>query len=219
MFQPTPRQYQPSADELAVLKKIDTIRYENRTQENVSKILSESERRVLQSLIANRAVSQFRGKSGKELYSIPKNIYDNFLMRKKPAAQLKQESKEFVKEVSSYKEPKDENIVSLEKNGFLVLQTEAEASRVSVMLENSIRHGQVLGTRSFSKNREFYIILRTYFDRHAQSILKKLRERGYRVSDLSKELGISEDGARAILYILAENGDVMEKKRELFTIA
>jgi len=214
-------QHTPSPEELSVLKKIDTIRYENRTQENTLKILSEAEKAILQGLVANGSVTLFKGKSGKMLYSIPKNIYDNFLMRKKPAqtGAAKASSYAFVQQASQYKAPEDENVTTLEKDGFLVLQTEAEASKVSLMLEQSIRHGQVLGTRSFSKNREFYILLRTYFDRHAQGILRKLRERAYRVGDLAKELDMNEDGARAVLYILAENGDVMEKKRETFTIA
>ncbi len=212
-------QYQPSAEELAVLKKIDTIRYENRTQENTMKILNDSEKKVLQRLLAIGALSQFKGKSGKELYSIPKNIYDNFLMRKKLQPQAKPAAYNFVRQAPKHQEPEDENVAALENNGFLVLQTEAEASRASLLLEQSIRHGQVLGTRSFSKNREFYILLRSYFDRHAQGILKRLREKDWRVQDIAKEMGIEEDGARAILYILAENGDVMEKKREIFTIA
>ncbi|MHB1830498.1 MAG: hypothetical protein ACYCO0_03835 [Candidatus Micrarchaeaceae archaeon] len=215
-YEEASKQYGPSAEELNVLKKIDTIRYENRTQENTLKILDDSEKKILQRLIANRYVSQFKGKSGKELYSIPKSIYDSFLMRKKP--QPKQGPYDVTLNVT-HAERQDENIVELEKNGFIVLQTEAEASKVSLLLEQSIRHGQVLGTRSFSKNREFYILLRNYFDRYAQSILKKLRDKSSRVSDLAKELGINEDGARAILYILAENGDVMEKKKEIFAIA
>jgi uncharacterized protein YaaQ len=209
-------QYQPSPDELSVLKKIDTIRYENRTLENTMKILNDSEKRVFQRLVAKSSVVPFKGKDGKEHYSIPKGIYDRFLMRKKPVA--KEEPYNFVVP-KAQAAPEDENVAELQNKGFIVLQTEAEASRVSLLLEQSIRHGQVLGTRSFSKNREFYILLRSYFDRYAQSILKKLREESYRVSDLARELEMSEDGARGILCILAENGDVMEKKKEVFQIA
>ncbi len=209
-------EYQPSSEELSVLKKIDTIRYDNRTQENTLKILSEPEKKVMQRLLSSSTVVQFKGKDGKDHYSIPKSIYDRFLMRKKPVS--KEEPHNFIVPKVT-KEPEDENVAELQSKGIIVLQTEAEASKVSLLLEQSIRHGQVLGTRSFSKNREFYILLRSYFDRYAQSILKKLRERSYRVSDIAKELNISEDGARGILCILAENGDVMEKKREVFQIA
>ena len=208
--------YQPSSEELSVLKKIDTIRYENRTQENTLKILNDSERRIFQRLVQNSSVVPFKGKDGKDHYSIPKGIYDRFLMRKKPV--VKEEPYNFVVPKAP-SEPEDENMAELQNKGFIVLQTEAEASKVSLLLEQSIRHGQVLGTRSFSKNREFYILLRSYFDRYAQSILKRLRERSYRVSEIAKELEISEDGARGILCILAENGDVMEKKKEVFQIA
>ena len=210
-------QYEPSQEELSVLRKLDTIRYENRTQDSILKILNESERKTFQKLIANSAVGKFKGKDGKDHYSIPKSIYDRFLMRKRPPA--KEEPYNFVVPRAAPQSGQDESIADLQKNGFLVLQTEAEASKVSLLLEQSIRHGQVLGTRSFSKNREFYILSRTYFDKYAQSILKKLRERSYKLADISKELGMDEEGARGILCILSESGDVMERKKELFSIA
>ena len=210
-------QYEPSQEELSVLRKLDTIRYENRTQDSILKILNESERKTFQKLIANSAVGKFKGKDGKDHYSIPKSIYDRFLMRKRPPA--KEEPYNFVVPRAAPQSGQDESIADLQKNGFLVLQTEAEASKVSLLLEQSIRHGQVLGTRSFSKNREFYILSRAYFDKYAQSILKKLREKSYRLADMAKELNMDEDGARGILCILAESGDVMERKKELFSIA
>ena len=141
------REYQPSSEELSVLKKIDTIRYENRTQENTLKILSEPEKKVMQRLLSSSTVVQFKGKDGKDHYSIPKCIYDRFLMRKKPIS--KEEPHNFIVPKAP-KEPQDENVSELQSKGIIVLQTEAEASKVSLLLEQSIRHGQVLGTRSFS---------------------------------------------------------------------
>lgn len=219
---------------IAVLKKIDTLRYENRTPENVAKLLNEQEKRILQKLISDKVINMFK-KNGKDLYSISKIVYDRFLMRKKPAvqasAQKSQASAPAPKPLPSapkyistprFTPPSqeglnDESVISLEKNGFIVLQTEAEAGRVSLLLEQSIRHGQVLGTRAF--NKKFYIVRRPYFDKNSGNILKKLRDRSYKVADLAKELSIDEDGTRAILYLLSENGDVSEKKRDIFTIA
>ncbi len=207
---------QPSDDEIAVLKKIDTIRYQNRTQENTLKILNEGEKKTLQRLMSDGFLARFKGQDGKEHFSIPKNIYDRFLMRKKPVA--KGEPYNFSVPVAPRQQQSDsEGIAALEKNGFIVLQTEAEAGKISLDLEQSIRRGQVLGTRAF--NKKFYIVLRQYFDRYSQPILKKLREKSCRASDLAKEIPMSEDGARSILYLLSENGDVSEKKRDVFTIA
>lgn len=234
---PQPQRQQPSGEmpeeSVAVLKKIDTLRFDNRTPENVSKLLDEQEKRILQRLIASKSVNIFK-KNNKDLYSISKSVYDRFLMRKaanavpariepaQPAKPLPPASKYISSPKPQPAAPGDESlnddsVKSLEKNGFLVLQTEAEAGRVSLLLEQSIRHGQILGTRAF--NKKFYIVRRTYFDKNSAGILKKLREEPYKVSELAKALSIEEDGARAILYLLSENGDVSEKKRDTFAIA
>lgn len=208
----------PSPEELAVLKKIDTIRYDARTTESTAKILNDAEKRVLQKLILDGSIVPFKGKDGKERYSISKSIYDNFLMRKKPVKeQPSPESVTVPTTTPIIKSLQDENVALLERNGFIVLPTEAEAGKVSLLLEQSIRRGQVLGTRAF--NKKFYIVLRSYFDRVSPGILKKLREKNYRITDLSRELSADEEGLRAILYLLSENGDVSEKKRDLFALA
>ena len=46
-----------------------------------------------------------------------------------------------------------------------------------------------------------------------------IRSGSNRVSEIAKEVGISEDAARAILYLLSENGDVSEKRKDYFVIA
>jgi predicted transcriptional regulator len=86
------------------------------------------------------------------------------------------------------------------------------------MLEDSIRHGQVLGTRSFS-NKKFFIVTRQFLDRHIPSIFKMLREGARRTSEIAANENIDADAARAILYTLAENGDITEKKKDIFAIA
>ncbi len=219
---------QLSDDSIKVLKKIDTLRYNERTQENVAKLLNDQEKKVLQKMIAEKYVNLF-SKDSKKLYSIPKDVYDKFLMRKKPnapAATAAPVTQQFTPKYSTTARTPpapvpggldDDSVLLLEKNGFLVLQTEAEAGRVSLTLEQSIRHGQVLGTRAF--NKKFYIVVRTFFDKNAGNILKKLREKNYKVADLAEELSIDEEGVRAILYLLSENGDTSEKKRDVFTIA
>jgi hypothetical protein len=231
--QPAPQpqqrpQGQMPEENITVLKKIDTLRYNERTPENVSKLLTEQEKRILQKMISEKIVNMFT-KDSKRTYSISKSVYDRFLMRKKPQAQPAPAPQQRPQAQQPRFQPQqrpqfgasnameDENIKSLEKDGFVVLQTEAEAGRASLALEQSIRHGQVLGTRAF--NKKFYIVMRTYFDKNSSAILKKLREKAWKVSDLSSELSIDEEGVRGILYLLSENGDVSEKKRDTFTIA
>lgn len=219
-----------SQEEIDVLKKMDTLRYNMRDVDTVNKLLSEKERQTLKQLIAKKAVIPFqRDPKTKQLYSISKSVYDKYLMRKKPGSKEVQappsapvapvqrfEQKPFMSIKNTM--PENENIQYLEKNGFVVVNTEGEASALSLALEESIRRGHVLGTRSFSK--KFYVVLRQFFDRYGTSIIKTLRESGAsRVPGVAKDVGIPEDGARAILYLLAENGDVTEKRRDLFELA
>ncbi len=226
-----------SNEEIAILKKLDTLRYPQRSVENVGKILSSNENSMLQGLLKKKAVSLFK-KDGKSLYSISKDIYDSFLMRKKAAsgaavgtvqASAKQSADSF-KKPQSYSKPYAEPVRSiynpnhapeiseLEEKGYVVLQTETEAARLSLMLEDSIKHGQVLGTRSFS-NKKFFIVTRGYLDRYVPSIFKMLRSGQKKVQEIADANDIESDAVRAMLYILAENGEIIEKKKDVFAVA
>lgn len=211
-----------SQEEVAVLKKLDTLRYNQRTQANVEKLLSAAEKEILKQLLKKRAVSLFR--SGKEnLYSIGKSVYDMFLMRKKLQAQpAMQQAGQHIEEyrASLLKvrgNIEDENIKRLEKDGYIVLQTESEAAVVSAALEESIRHGQVFGTRAF--NKKFYIMLRPFLERYTSTVMKELRGGEKKVPEIAERVKLDENGVRAILYYMAESGDVSEKRRDLFALA
>lgn len=217
-----------NSQEIAVLKKLDSLRYGNRTKANVVKLFDPSEKTILKELMKKKAVTLFaKDKSKEPLFGISSGVYDKYLMRKKiqtassqqtPVPKVSEVKINYQRQPTQNREGiENENIKILEKDGFIVLQYEAEASALSLALEQSIRKGMVLGTRSF--NKKFYIILRSYFDRYGSKILKALKDGELKVAQISKEVEIDEDGARAILYLLAESGDVSEKKRDLFTLA
>ncbi len=217
-----------STEELDVLRKLDTFRYSDRTEENVKKKLSDTELPVLKSLISKKAVELFQSKkSGVPVYSIPRDVYDNFLLRKKPQQQnvqykVQQSAQQpSVQHVTfqAIKEsiPGNANVKKLEEQGFIVLPTEAEASSLSLALEESIRQGLVLGTRAF--NKKFYIVLRSFFDQYNSKIIESLRSGKDKIDEISSAVGISEDATRAILYLLAENGDVSERRKDQFELA
>ncbi len=200
-------------EEIEVLKKLDTLRYQDRTRDNVDKMLNDAEKEVLGKLVQKDAVKLFR-KNNSDIYSISKSVYDRFLMRKKPV----QDARPVKIQLSGHMEgPYAPFVKRLEENGYLVMQTEAEAGGVSLALEHSIRQGKVLGTRSF--NKKFYIVTRQFFDQNSSSIIKAIRDGAGRISDISSKAGIGEDAAKAVLYLLSENGDVREKRRDYFVIA
>jgi len=214
-----------SQDEINVLKKLDTLRYNERSKEKVEEMLNDAEKKILNNLIKKKVVKLFSKDNNEELYSISKNIYDKFLLRKKKQAEeknVKEAAKEdeVEKKMGSELEEKygieNEYVKKLEEKGYIVLQTEAEAASLSIALEESIKQGIVLGTRAF--NKKFYILLRQFFDRYAPQILKALSGGGMKVDDIARRLGIDEDATRGILYLLAESGDVSEKKKDLFVL-
>lgn len=219
---PSPR-LDISPDEVAVLKKLDTFRYTERTTTNVAKILSDQEKRLLEGLIKKQSVMLFKDKKD-SVYSISKDVYDKFLMRKKafivptpeppkPAASAKSQPVPYIRLAGA---TQNENIERLEKEGFLVLSTEAEAAAVSLALEDSVRHGLVLGTRAF--NKKFYIILRDFFNNNSGKVLKSLKEGPKSVDELAKDTGMDEDAIRAMMYLLAEQGDASERRRDVFAL-
>lgn len=216
-----PRKLELSQGEIDVLKKLDTLRYSNRTTANVAKLLNDPEKRLLQGLMARKIVLQFMDKKDSP-YSIAKDAYDKFLMRKKNVVPIAPQPIQEVKPARA--EPmahlqvtgENENVSKLEIDGFLVLQTEAEASSLSVAVQDSIRSGKVLGIRAF--NKRFYIVLRSYFEKNNGKVIKELKSGPKSVAEIAKSTELNDDAIRAMLYLLSEQGDVSERRRDIFTL-
>ncbi len=225
--------------ELDLLRKLDTMRYNERTKEKVDSILNAAEKIVLSRLIERKYVTLYR-KDPKEQYKygIAKSIYEKFLMGKRnvqaaPEAQVAQsrpqsapamqprapERKLDRAAVKRWEERSEASYIEdLETKGYVVLKNEADASSASAALEDSIRQGLVIGTRAFDK--KFYIGLRGFINKNGPKIMRVL-ERGKSVSadEIAAEVGIDADAVKTILYILAEKGDITEVRREIFRIA
>lgn len=84
------KQATPNAAEIALLKKMDTFRYNERTKDKINSMLNADEKKVLADILKKGFALLFKKPNESDYkYSISKGIYDNFLMRKKPAAQEK----------------------------------------------------------------------------------------------------------------------------------
>ena len=229
---------QVDAKELVILQKLDTLRYNDRTKDKVNAMLTPEERQTLQGMVKKDFVGLFKKSNEQEFkYSISKGIYDMFLYGKRPkavaAAAAPNAPIVAATPAISYKmaEPVKQKAWEqklgggsaytsmLDSKGFVVVQSEAEASSLSAALEESIRQGQVLGTRAF--NKKFYIATRSFINQNLTRIMRQLdnKDKGVSVEEISKETGIDEDGIRAILYIMSESGDVTEMRRDVFKLA
>ena len=220
-------------EELALLKKLDMIRYNDRTIAKVGAVLNSSEKTVLQGLIKRGIITAFKKGNDKDAkYSIQRSVYDTFLYGKRSQkAQVSADVQQVKARIQSTKSfsptraweqriagnDSEPYLESLESNGFVVLNNEADASMVSAALEDSIRQGLVLGTRAF--NKKFYICLRGFINKNASKILKSIDQKSTSISDIVEGTGIEEDGVRSILYVLSESGDVTEVRRDIFRVA
>jgi antitoxin component of MazEF toxin-antitoxin module len=212
-----------NADEIEVLKKLDTIRYNNRTKEQLRKILTDNEKKILNRLIEKKIVIPFKKSSNEETrYSIEKSIYNKFLFGKRDKTtyymqstsdktKTEATSKEWEKNLS------DEAYINLlESKGYIVIADSVEAGNISAKLEDSIRKGLVIGTRAF--NKKYYIAMKTFIKKYTPKIIEIIDDKGATVNEIINILKLEEDGVRAILYLLAENGDIIETKRDYFKL-
>ena len=233
---------EPDERELDLLRKMDTMRYGERTKEKVEAMLNAGERATLAKLMEKKFVSLYR-KDQKESYKygISKGIYERFLFGKRmqkaagagapaaerqqaaaPAAVVQQKPAERKLDREAVKRWEERSeagyIEDLETKGYVVLRNEADAASASAALEDSIKQGLVIGTRAFDK--KFYIGLRGFINKNGPKIMRVL-EKGKSVSaeEIGAEIGLDADAVKTILYILAEKGDVTEVRREVFRLA
>jgi len=193
------------------LKKLDSIKYGERTSKEVEKSFSKREKEVLENLIKKKVV-EIRKSKGKELYSIALSVYNRFLLRKKGIKIGK--GGEVVK--AEIKNQEKDLISNLEKEGYIVVQTEEEANEISKILENDIRMGNVIGTRGFDK--KYYVVLSSFFAKESQKIIELLKNGEATLQEICQKLNFEEQKAKALLTLLLEKGDVIEKRKNLFQL-
>ncbi|MCL4381337.1 MAG: AbrB/MazE/SpoVT family DNA-binding domain-containing protein [Candidatus Marsarchaeota archaeon] len=215
--------------EMNVLKKLNNLLFNKRTKQSVQKILTEPEKAVLESLIKKKFVLPIK-RNNEWIYSISKYIYPRLANNAGSAiaAPAQLTPKEAQADERRYPPPEyagtqkvGENKIkalqnSLEANGYIVISNESDASEISKTMEESIRRGIVIGTRAF--NRKFYIALKKFVVSNTPKIIGIMGSKKMPVDEISKQLNIDHDGILAILYLLAENGEVTEVKENIFKV-
>ncbi|MEM4389904.1 MAG: HTH domain-containing protein [Candidatus Micrarchaeia archaeon] len=202
------RALQPlSPEELALLRKLDAIRFAERVPAEVNKGLTVGEQKILDGLLKKRVVTIYKGgRYPRGVYNIPREYYP--LVKQAGAGPAPPAPSGSVPLAS---------IEHLEKFGFMVVPSEAEAKRISEQLEKRIKAGEILGTRSF--DRKFYVATREMFLKMGSAIKKILKSGERSVAEIAEALGCSEEAARTVLELLSEQGDVIEKRRGVYRLS
>ncbi len=188
--------------EKIVLRKLLSIRFDRRTPANVEKELTEAERFILKDLEKKGMVNVFKGRKYPDgVYNIKDNIYP-ILRGKEPP---KPEATEPQAQPDS---------PTLKNRGFLTLKDKGEAMRLSQKLSSEMKKGDVLGIKGFDGR--FYVVTREYLEKSEKAVNSVLKG-GMDVQSIAQAAKMDEEGCSAVMKLMAEKGDVLEKKKGIFS--
>ncbi len=188
--------------EIAVLRKLLAIRFERRTPANVEKELTEAELLILKGIEKKGLVNVFRGKKYRDgVYNIRDNVY--------PLLRGETEQKAAQKE----KVQKQPDSPSLLNRGFLTLMDKNEAFKLSQQFKQEMKRGDIIGVKGFDG--KFYVVTRNYLLKSQADIGSVLTE-GMDVQSIAAAAKMDAEGCTAVLRLMAESGDILEKKKGIF---
>lgn len=105
----------------------------------------------------------------------------------------------------------------LDSKGFVVVFEEKAAQDFSRDFESEIKSGALIGSRGFDK--KFYVATRYFVQDYGAKASKVLSESPLSMQQIAEKLKLSEDGAKVLLSILMEQGEVIEKKKGVYASA
>ncbi|MEM0438005.1 MAG: hypothetical protein QXU54_01765 [Candidatus Micrarchaeia archaeon] len=195
-----------SEDELSLLKRLASVRFEQRAPSSILPKLSESEKASLRTLIDKGVVRVYKeGKYSKEgVYTIPKDAY-GLAVRSPPEQTAAPSPVEAGKGVQAL-------LSQLEKQGFVTLDNDELAKSVSYSLRDKIKAGEVRGIRGFDS--KYYIFTSQKFSQ-AHAVISKFLQENKRstLGEISKGTSLDELLCKGVLTFMLEESEVIEKSR------
>ncbi len=193
-------------EEKDVIMKLLSVRFEQRTPENVAKTLSPKELEILKTLEKKGFVNVFIGrKYASGVYNIDDRIFSMLQSRKTGQGKANAAAR-------APAAPPSEAEELLGKEGYLVLG-EKEALALMGKLKERLKRGELRGLKGFDNN--YYVINTKFFAESSRKILKALdKERG--IGEIVKATRMDEDAVKAVLNFLAESGEVIEKRKGVY---
>lgn len=193
-------------EEKDVIMKLLSVRFEQRTPQNVTKTLSPKELEVLKTLEKKGFVNVFIGrKYAGGVYNIDDRIFSMLQSRKTEQSKAGTAPR-------GPAAPPSEAEELLRKKGYLVLG-EKEALAIMGKLKERLKRGELRGLKGFDNN--YYVISSKFFAESSRKILKALdKERS--IGEIVKAIRMDENAVKAILNFLAESGEVIEKRKGIY---
>jgi antitoxin component of MazEF toxin-antitoxin module len=210
--------------EMDVIKKLLNYKFEERTRKLIDESFTPAQKKILQDLIKRKVVMVYKSEKYKEeVYSVPKKIYDiliNFGIVKK--TEKEKEEKEGEKEEKEEKKLEKKLIDVLLEKGYLVLENEQEANEVSEALRKKIKEKKIsstefMGIKGFDK--KYYMIKRSLLSKYAPKVIEALKSGEKKFEEIQKITKIEKDLLASIIAMLNEEGEIIEKRKRVFSLA
>lgn len=184
-------------DELKVLKKIGAIKHWERTPENIKSRLKDDEEEVFNDLITDNVLFEYE-KEGETRIGIEREYFslatENTKKSKTPSSLIKK----------------------LEKQGYLVIEDEDAVKDLQEKLRKQEKAEEVKGVRGFDKN--YYIIKKDKLQ-EIEDEIKDLLDEEKIIHEVSEDLDLEEKLCKAALVVLREDGEVVEKGKNIYKLS
>ncbi|MBI5036336.1 AbrB/MazE/SpoVT family DNA-binding domain-containing protein [Candidatus Micrarchaeota archaeon] len=100
--------------------------------------------------------------------------------------------------------------------GFLVLDDEEKAKEFSHKYQAQIKSGEIHGVRGF--DRKYYLATHDFYQNASDKIIVCLKDGPMRAEEVAKTTNIALNGCITALFLLKEEGEILEKKRGEFSL-
>ena len=214
--------------DMPILKKLLSFKFEQRIPENVDKQLTVGEKKVLAELMKKRFVTIYKdAKYPKGVYNVPNYVYRQYLDQTRPkkvepvgvkgAVKEVREAKEISKEAAKEEIRSLTPVEKLERFGYVIAENESDAKHLSDQLASNVRKKDIVGIRGF--DRKYYIVKNSFARKYAPKIKSVLRTGSKSADKIADEIGVDRQGTAAILTIMNEEGELIEKRKGTFALA
>ncbi len=218
-------------EEKEIVKKLISIKFKDRTPELVNKKFDKSEKKILTEIVRKGYVGMFKsGKYPKEVYSVPPSTYSAVIgVTKIPESKIPESKRTIKLKIETKIESKKEEEIKtggiietdpvkrLYKEGFVILSSLEEAKELSEKLSSKIRKREIRGVRGFDKN--YYILTSQFISKYQNKIKDSIINGNYTPDKISSEVNLDKKACIALLTILNEEGEIIEKRRGKFALA
>ena len=96
----------------------------------------------------------------------------------------------------------------------MVLNTEDEAKTVMVQIQPMLKNDDVRGIRGFDKR--YYVLKRSFLHQYAGLVLAQLDSGPAVAEKIAAALNLDTDAVSVILMIMADEGEVIEKRKGMW---